>query len=100
MVWPRTQRMPRAPSLWLSTVSAATSPARPLSIGALLGGDRRLGGAVEPGGDDRRRLTPEQRQYFLHAVVHIEERRRIECLGERIDALVDRAGLGQIVGPH
>src|SRR5438270_395694 len=25
--------MPRAPSLWLSTVSAATSPASPLSIG-------------------------------------------------------------------
>jgi hypothetical protein len=25
--------MPRAPSLWLSTVSAATSPANPLSIG-------------------------------------------------------------------
>src|SRR5437764_12894594 len=99
--------MPRAPSLWLSTVSAATSPARPLSIAPLLGGNRRLCGAIEPGGgdrlfqpldfvrrqfderraDDRRRLTPEQRQYLLHAVMPVEERRRIERLGERIDAL-------------
>ena len=31
-VWPRTQRVPLAPLLWLSTVSAATSPASPLSI--------------------------------------------------------------------
>ena len=35
MVWPRTQIVPSLPSMWLSTVSAATTPSSPLLIGAL-----------------------------------------------------------------
>src|SRR5438477_621902 len=102
-VWPRTHKMPRPPSLWLSTVSAATSPARPLSTGkdrGLFGGERRLRLAREAGGGDRllealdflRRQFDERRthdrggqpaeqmQHLLHAVVHVEEGRRVESL--------------------
>src|SRR5205085_10682268 len=104
--------MPRAPSLWLSTVSAATSPARPLSTGngrGLFGRERRLRLPGEPGGGDRwlqpldfrgrrfdkrradhrRRQPAEEMHHLLHVVVHIEEWRRVEGLHDWEDAVVD-----------
>src|SRR5258705_370332 len=36
MWWPRTHTMPLSPSLWLSTVWAATTPSRPSLMGWLL----------------------------------------------------------------
>ena len=122
IVWPRTQRMPAAPSLWLSTVSAATIPSRPLSVAdaaRLYSAASACWLAAEPGGGDglrkpldfvrrqfdqrrpddrRRRQAADQRQHLLHAVVHVEERRRVECLGHRIDAIADLPGRGEVIG--
>ena len=67
--------------------------------------DQRRANAGNLGGLDlhqrrphvRLRNAAEQHQRLLHAVVHVDGRGRVEDLGQRVNAVVDAPGLGQIV---
>src|SRR5262249_49321671 len=73
IVWPRTQMMPRSPSAWLSTVSAATTPSRPLAISGSLHAEpydrgAQLRNAGTAAGRGRKHLRVSRRMLGEHAL--------------------------------